>query len=303
MTRFLETVPSGASGSLGGGPVCITTAHAERDSPLDAARGDADTMPSMLRASAPPPGRRPPPPAQPPRDWAERDRLPLRALVIANLIPLAGVLFFDWSARNLLLLYWLENLVVGGYTLLRMLHAGGLKALFPAAFFSFHYSFFCAGHGMFILALATQGADAADAPAGFDDDAWGPLLPFHMLAGLIAEITRDAPGLLTLPLLAFVVSHGISTVVHHFTGGEDAGRDADDIMFDPYKRIVALHLAILFGAFLVIGSGGGSLAPALAILVALKIAIDLHQHRSAHRARQAARRDGEDGLPGEEPSP
>lgn len=228
--------------------------------------------------------------------WSERDRLPVQALVVANLVPLAGVLLFGWDARNLLLLYWLENLVVGGYTLLRMLHAGGLHALFPAAFFTFHYSFFCAGHGIFIMAIAALGAGDTDGPDVFPDDSWGPLMPFAMLWQLFAWIAEHAPGMLALPLFAFVVSHGISTVVHHFIGGEDAGRKADDIMFDPYKRIVALHIAILAGSFVVIGSGGGSLAPALAVLVGIKTAIDLHQHRHAHRRRaeRAAENRGQD---------
>lgn len=293
MMRIQQTVPGISLGTLGDGPSGTEALHAaEHDSPLEAARNDAGNVPSALRASKAPSGRRSRPPLPPrPHGWVERDRLPLQALVVANLIPLAGVVFFDWNARNLLLLYWLENLVVGAYTLLRMLHAGGLRALFPAAFFSFHYAFFCAGHGMFILAIATLGgADGAAAPEAFDDDAWGPLMPFHMLWSLIESILRDAPGLLTLPLLAFVVSHGISTLVHHFIGGEDKGRGADDIMFDPYKRIVALHIAILAGSMLVIGSGGGSLAPALAVLVAIKLAIDLHQHRRAHRLRDGAAR-------------
>lgn len=219
-------------------------------------------------------------------DWSGRDRIPVLALVLANLVPIFGVLLFDWNARNLLLLYWMENLVVGGYTLLRMLHAGGLKALLPAAFFSFHYSFFCAGHGMFILFISAIGSEMNGAPDHFGDDAWGPLMPFAMLWDLFDWIAQHTPGLLALPLLAFVLSHGISTVIHHFVGNEDAGREADDIMFDPYKRIVALHIAILAGALVVVGAGAGSAAPALMILIAIKIAIDVHQHRSAHRRRR-----------------
>lgn len=230
-------------------------------------------------------------------DWSERDRLPLLALVIANLVPVVGVFLFDWDARNLLLLYWLENLVVGGYTLLRMLHAGGVKALFLAAFFSFHYSFFCAGHGIFILFISGMGGDTVDTPQEFGDGSWGPLLPFAMLRDLFDWIAVHMPGLIALPLLAFVVSHGISTVAHHFLGDEDAGRDAGDIMFDPYKRIVALHIAVLAGAGVVVGAGAGSAAPALLILIGIKIAIDVHQHRSTHRKRGAKLRSRDDDAP------
>lgn len=221
-----------------------------------------------------------------PGDWYGEDRLPLQALIIANLIPLLGVLFFGWDALSLLMLYWMENLVVGGYTLLRMLHAGGLKALFPAAFFTFHYSFFCAGHGFIIVGISTIGTDIEHAAFDFDD---GPF-PFGMLWNLLRLTAELSPGLLTLPLLAFIVSHGISTFVNHFVRKEDAGRKPEDIMFDPYKRIVALHIAILLGSFAVVGTGAGSAVPALLILIVIKIAIDLHQHRAAHRKRRAESR-------------
>ena len=40
--------------------------------------------------------------------------LSVAALVAVNLIPLAGVFFLDWDIGPILLLYWSENLVVGG---------------------------------------------------------------------------------------------------------------------------------------------------------------------------------------------
>ena len=217
------------------------------------------------------------------------DRIPLAVLILANLAPAVGVLFFGWDAHYLLLLYWLENLVVGGWTLLRMLHAGGLRVLPQSAFFAFHYSFFCAGHGIFILTLTDLPGEAP--PEDFDDDGFVLLMPFRMLAGQFGWIANEMPGLFGLPLLAFVVSHGVSTLYHHFIDREDDGRDADDIMFDPYKRIVALHIAIILGAMAILETGATTAAPALLLLVGMKTAIDVHQHRSAHRKRREARSD------------
>ena len=213
------------------------------------------------------------------------DRVPLAALVLANLTPLIGVFFFGWDARSIILLYWLENLAVGGYTLLRMLHAGGWRVLPQALFFSFHYSFFCGGHGMFIIGLASVGEVQPDMGLG-DDDGFPFLLPLHLLAAELAWVRAEMPELLGLPLLAFVVSHGVSTVYHHLLGREDARRTADEIMFDPYKRIVALHIAIILGALAILGLDAGNAWPALAILIAIKTAIDVHQHRTAHRKRR-----------------
>lgn len=213
------------------------------------------------------------------------DRIPLTALILANLAPLAGVLFFDWDARYLLMLYWLENLIIGGWTLLRMLSAGGLRILPQALFFSFHYSFFCAGHGAFLQSLLAPDAPGLD--GDYDEGPGGVLLmPVHMLSAQFEWIAQQMPGLLGLPLLAYVLSHGVSTVYHHFIGGEDRQRDADEIMFDPYKRIVALHIALILGAMLMFNTGLEDVLPALLVLLAVKTGIDIHQHREAHRQRR-----------------
>src|SRR5260221_5999237 len=38
------------------------------------------------------------------------------ALLVANLVPLAGVLFWEWQGLPLMLLFWLENPIIGVYT-------------------------------------------------------------------------------------------------------------------------------------------------------------------------------------------
>jgi hypothetical protein len=35
-------------------------------------------------------------------------------------IPLAGILWFGWSGTHILLLYWVENVIVGAFNLLRL---------------------------------------------------------------------------------------------------------------------------------------------------------------------------------------
>ena len=75
----------------------------------------------------------------PPAAIPFRDRIALALLVAVNLIPIAGVLWLDWDLASIIILYWLENLVIGFYTLLKMLHLQGLAGLFPAAFFCLHY--------------------------------------------------------------------------------------------------------------------------------------------------------------------
>jgi Zn-dependent protease with chaperone function len=221
-------------------------------------------------------------------DWLAADRLPLQALILANLMPIPGVLFFGWDARSLLLLYWMENLVIGGYTLLRMLRADGWRALGVGAFFSFHYGFFCGGHGMVLMGLSGIGEGGVNDPLGpYMGEEWPAFfVPFQMIWAILHWVWAEQPGLLGLPLLGFIVSHGLSTATHHFIADEDGGRRAEQIMNDPYRRIVVLHIALIAGAFAIILSGGGTVAPILLALIALKIGFDIHQHRAVHRARQ-----------------
>ena len=60
------------------------------------------------------------------------------ALVVANLIPLVGVLFFGWSLITILVLYWVENGIVGFWNIPKIALAQGsivppLPAMPPAA--------------------------------------------------------------------------------------------------------------------------------------------------------------------------
>jgi Zn-dependent protease with chaperone function len=227
-------------------------------------------------------------PATSDENLAAADRLPVQALIAANLLPVFGVLFLGWDALTLLLTYWLENLVIGVYTYVRIARAGGWRALFePGAFFLLHYGFFCAGHGMVLLGIGALGGMADDVVAPYLGPVeWpGPLVVFQQLVAILKWIAREQPGM-ALATLGFFVSHGISTVTHHFIGAEDAGRKPDAIMFDPYKRIVVLHVAMIAGMAVVIPLGGGSVAPVLLMLAAGKIALDIHLHRRAHRDRR-----------------
>ena len=52
----------------------------------------------------------------------------LVALIVANLIPLVGVLFLGWSVWNILVIYWLENGIVGVFNVLKMSTAAGEDA-------------------------------------------------------------------------------------------------------------------------------------------------------------------------------
>jgi hypothetical protein len=89
------------------------------------------------------------------------------SLVLANLVPIPGILFLDWNLFSVLFFYWLESAVVGIYNIPKMMlinptrqnkNEGTNSAikshkLSGIVFFTIHYSGFMAGHGFFIFAL------------------------------------------------------------------------------------------------------------------------------------------------------
>ena len=93
-------------------------------------------------------------------------------LIVANLLPVFGVFYWDWSVFNLLLVFWAENLIIGAFQILKMLMAGasgaggrGLShALFQVAFFAIHYGMFTLIHGAALRAIFSRRREAVAAP-------------------------------------------------------------------------------------------------------------------------------------------
>lgn len=204
---------------------------------------------------------------------AMRPGLPPSALVLigANLVPLAGVAAFHWSVFSVVLLYWCENVVVGGFNVLRMLVASprdiatDIGKLFLIPFFVVHYGMFTMVHGIFVMALFGPGNTGAGGP-------W--LSPARLL-----EAVRGAG--IGWAVVAIVMSHGFSFLHNYLAGGEYRTAQLQQLMAQPYARVVVLHIAILAGGFAAKAMGAPMVA--LLILVALKTAVDLRAHLAERR--------------------
>ncbi len=190
--------------------------------------------------------------------------------MLANLLPLYGVLVLDWPVVALLLLFWLENVVVGAFNVLRILVArlGEFamlpRKLFLAAFFVVHYGGFATGHLIFILAIF--GGDTVTVEGPFPTPA--------TIREIVAEYRLE------FPLAALVLSHGVSFFFNFIGEGEYREARIASLMSRPYGRVVILHIVILVGGGVSLALGEPVLA--LVLLVILKIAVDLAGHRWDH---------------------
>lgn len=173
----------------------------------------------------------------------------LLGTVIINFVPFLGVLFLGWGVGPLVILYWLENVVVGFITILRMALSAVSSAVslaslaFIVPFFCLHYGLFCFVHGMFVLVLASMSggleAGAANVPVGAMDE--GPL-------GVFNAAISAAPG---LPLMLAIIGGWrlILTLFHYVLRGDFRTSNPIEEMGKPYGRIITLHFAIFAGAF------------------------------------------------------
>ncbi len=165
-------------------------------------------------------------------------RFSLAVLVLANLLPLGGVLFFGWSVFQVMALFWLENVIVGAYNLLRMatqILKGQFAIIVLMAFFTVHYGMFCAVHGLFVMGIFGH-----DQPIPGGKIQASPLAAFALMEQMI-----EADATYWWATIGLVASHGVSFLVNFLGSGEWKRVDASTLMFAPYKRVVILHLTIL----------------------------------------------------------
>lgn len=190
-------------------------------------------------------------------------------LILANIAPLYGIIFLDWEVFPLLLLFWLENVVIGIFNVFKMLIAvpdnqiTWFSKLVFIPFFCFHYGMFTFVHGVFVFGLFggyfTQGA------------------PFPDLNTVIQSV-RDYQ--LEWLVLVLVFSHGISFVINYIGKSEFRKASLTNLMQQPYSRVVLLHVTILAGGFLVMSLGSPILG--LLLLIICKTILDIRTHIKEH---------------------
>ena len=185
------------------------------------------------------------------------------ALILANAFPVVGVLFLGWTVFPLLLLYWLENVIVGAFNVAKMMLAqpgdllrwAGKAFLIP--FFMVHFGMFTYVHGMMLFALFGP----------------KPMDPFGFVHTVPAVIRANQLGWGVANLIG---SHGLSFFWNYLRNGEYQRASLQVLMGQPYSRVIVLHLTVLFGGWIVLLLG--SPVGALMILIVLKTAADLSGH-------------------------
>lgn len=185
-------------------------------------------------------------------------------------IPVIGVLSWGWSPLALLLLFGLENVVIGLRQLAMMLLVArarpheALTALGQAMFFTIHYFGFCAAHIFFsVLLVQLMGPDA---PAASADGSY-PVDPGSAFTDALATLSAVWFGVVA------IVGWQIVQLAQFVGDGEGKTVSLRRLMGEPYGRIAVLHIVIIVGSGLVLSAG---LPTQLFVVLALyKVAVDV----------------------------
>jgi hypothetical protein len=175
-------------------------------------------------------------------------------IILANLIPLFSVLFFRGSLGLILLLYWAESGIIGVMNVIKMATCQGPEKAtaakaFIIPFFIMHYGIFMTVHLMFLI--------------------------FFLISDLGNVLSADWGGF-AISLGALLISHSISLALNYFMAGEYKAASPDQLMIQPYSRIIFMHLTIIFGGFFIMRLKNVTIP--LAALIGIKTAVDAWLH-------------------------
>jgi hypothetical protein len=208
---------------------------------------------------------------------------PVLSLLFANLVTIVLAVIGNWDLATVMFIYWAQSIIIGFFTVLTLLLAeippeapetespelqpGGLKTIhirnpwagkgILAGFFILHYGFF---HWVYFS--------------------------FIVESGIFGTVNLADPNI-WLSCGLFFVNHLYSyiTYTRHQTKGT---LDIIETLVSPYRRIVPMHMTIIFGGILLLIlqlAGIQSTLPVLVLFLVIKTGADMAAHIDKHRPK------------------
>ena len=199
-------------------------------------------------------------------------------LILANFIPIIGVIFFNFNIAQILILYWFETLIIGFFTILKIFYLPNEKSIskFISSFsFLFRFGLSILFYLIFIIAMISV--------TGYYS---GPINIFEIFKITFSIFFNGSylENLLSIiSLLSLFISHAFSFYLNFIRLEEDKLSNLRMLENLPFSRIFQLHLSIVFGGFILImlkilKAGSISLIGVLLLLILFKTYEDLNAH-------------------------
>lgn len=176
------------------------------------------------------------------------------SLILANLLPVFGVWIWDWNPKEVFLVYCLETIIVGIFTLIKMgivtavrksdiwytnTQATKQHGIFFMLFFIMHYGIFVGVQMGMFFGVSGMGKDSN-------------ITAFNFFYKWPEMITGDP----MIMLGTFVIYYAYRMVVDFIIPKKYRTVSMLRLMFQPYGRIFIQQLTVIIGSmFLVFGGG------------------------------------------------
>ncbi len=206
--------------------------------------------------------------------------IPVISLVFANIVTIVLAILGNWDLATVMFIYWAQSIIIGIFSVVSILGAdtaalgadlqkpiderGGSEKITPrfvwtykcimAGFFTLHYGLFHWGYYTFIVE-----------------------------SGLFGTVNFADPGI-WLSCGLFFANHLYSHITFRHQGPKNAGY-VNEQFFTPYRRIIPMHLTIIFGSIVIFALeifGITSTLPVLVLFLLLKTYSDISAHLIKH---------------------
>jgi hypothetical protein len=181
-----------------------------------------------------------------------------------NMLAALAVILFDWNLFDLVLLYWVESLILGFYTILKMLYVDtanvgrDAQVFLAIPFFLGVYGFFCFMVGLGILVFFRQ----------FPEVSENELAPIFVY---IDHLVRQAFVERKWICLFLFFGYGVSFVSDYLRSGQFYRANLPKLMVLPIIRSITLVVMVI-GVVNTIKRYSPFLG--LVVIICLKIACD-----------------------------
>lgn len=209
-------------------------------------------------------------------------------LIAANLLPVYGVWFLGWNAREVFMVYCMETIIVGLFTLVKMGIVTAFKkwdwwenngsrtkvhGVFHMLFFLVHYGFFVAIQ-MFLFSKTS----VFDSSKDFDF--------FNFLFSIPSNFNSSS----WIMLSSFVIGYGYKNLTEFILTDEYKTASLTTVMFEPYIRIFIQQFTVIVGSFILLFNAGNVFILFFAIIkIFFLVAIDYEGLMKKAAADQASK--------------
>ncbi len=193
------------------------------------------------------------------QDSDDSSQTSLTVLVLANLVPLVGALFFAWSLSEIMVLYWVETGVILLYHLVKFIVVSPLKGVFKSLIALAQVGGFMAIHFLFVWEFFVRQGTGSE----------------PLLGSTVSEVASYLSALWPA-LIALVVSHGYSFFVNFWPKRGLFKKQRLELK-SVMSRVIILHVVLIVGGFLTRLTG--QTAAGVILLIAIKIVVDGYAHK------------------------